>query len=316
MGKTMDNAIQKVAEQQPAGMQRRSILKACGLGIGAGAALLAGCTKRAAPALGAGPGGAAGSLLDKWLKTKKAVLGFEFGSPPMQFRNTTTKQPTGYTVELVQAMFHDLSPDIAVEFVEMPFGQLVAAVQSRKVDMIEPITNLPSRALNGWFTAFPAAYHSVFCLVNKDSHLKSVDDLNKPGVKFALLQGTSQEAVAKVTFPNAQILAFPGVPEALNEVGSGRADATIQSLYTAINAIRNGQPVKVLGSDPLYVDSASFYLPEGDIRTLTWMNNWLSYSAAHGSMQKLWEKWVVNDAKKYNLPSVAVGAGGGLIKTS
>lgn len=314
----MNNAVEApvAAAETPVGTQRRSLLKACGLGLGAGAALLAGCSKRESPAALGAPAGTSGALLDKWLKTKKAVLGFEFGSPPMQFRDPNTKEPTGYTVELAKSMFHDLSPDIVVEFVEMPFGQLVAAVQSRKVDMIEPITNLPSRALNGWFTAFPAAYHSVFCLVNKESKLKSTADLNKPGVRLAVLQGTSQQAVAKTSFPDAQLSAFPGVPEALNEVASGRADATIQSLYTAINAIRAGQPLKILGSDPLYVDSASFYLPEGDIRTLTWMNNWLSYSAAHGSMQALWEKWVVNDAKKFNLPSVAVGAGGGLVKTS
>lgn len=307
---------QETTPEASVGKHRRSLLKACGLGLGAGAALFAGCTKREGGVVVAGPGSSSGSLLNKWLKTKKAVLGYEFGSPPMQFRDPTTKEPAGYTVELVKAMFHDLSPDIVVEFVEMPFGQLVAALQSRKVDMIEPITNLPSRALNGWFTAFPAAYHSVFCLVNKDSTLKSVAELKKAGLKFAVLQGTSQQAFAKTNYPDAQLSAFPGVPEALNEVASGRADATIQSLYTAINAVRAGQPLKILGTDPLYVDSASFFIPEGDMRTLTWMNNWLAYSAAHGNMQAMWEKWVVSDAKKFNLPSVAVGAGGGIVKTS
>ncbi|WP_448090664.1 substrate-binding periplasmic protein [Pseudomonas azerbaijanoccidentalis] len=316
----MSNEIAKVdSELQSAGLQRRKIIAVGGLGMAAGAALLAGCSKREAPMAPGAPGAMAGggtALLDKWLKTKKATLGFEFGSPPMQFRDPKTNQPTGYTVELTRAMFKDLSPDIEIEFSEMPFGQLVAAVQSRKVDMIEPITNLPTRAINGWFTAFPAAYHSVFCLVHKDSKLKSIDELKSASTKFAVLQGTSQQAAAKSTFPEAQVLAFPGVPEALSEVGSGRADATIQSLYTAINAIRSGQPLKVLGEDPLYVDSANFYIPEGDIRTFNWINNWLSYSAAHGTMQALWEKWVVTDAKKYGLPSVAVGAGGGLVKTS
>lgn len=296
--------------------KRRSLLKAS-VGIGAAAALL-GCTKRSESGTAAAGGSIApgSSLIDKWMSTKKAVLGFEFGSPPMQFRDPTTKEPTGYNVELVRAMLRDLSPEIQVEFVEMPFGQLIAAVQTHKVDMIEPVTNLPSRALNGWFTPFPAAYHSVFCVVHKDSKLKSLEDLRKPGTKFSVLQGTSQQAAAKQMFPEGELLAFPGVPEALNEVASGRATVTIQSLYTAINAVRAGQPLKVLGSDPLYVDSASFYLPEGDTKTLLWINNWLSYSAARGSTQALWEKWVVNDAKKFNLPSIAVGAGGGIIKTS
>jgi len=69
---------------------RRAMFKGIGAGAGLGAvAMLAGAGMNASaqtPSAASGSSGG-GSLIDKWLKTKKAVLGWEFGSPPMQFKD-------------------------------------------------------------------------------------------------------------------------------------------------------------------------------------------------------------------------------------
>jgi ABC-type amino acid transport substrate-binding protein len=291
---------------------RRAMFKTLGAGAGFGAvAMLAGTSLEAgaqAPAAPvAGPG--SGSLIDRWIKNKKAVLGWEFGSPPMQFKDPTSQKPTGYSVELVTQMLKDLDPAIEIEWVEMPFGQLVPALAAGKVDMIEAVTNLPVRALRGWFVGIPAHYASVLALLNANSKITRREQLNDPKVRIAVLQGSSQQAQAAVLFPKAKLVAFPGVPEAVGEVVSGRADCTLQSGYTALNTIKANKGLKPLAA-PLYTDFNAFMVPEGDIKAFMWITNWLSFQASKGNLRVLWEKWLGEDARKYKIPTQYVGPQG------
>jgi polar amino acid transport system substrate-binding protein len=291
---------------------RRAMFRNIGAGAGLGAvAMLAGGSLTAAaqtpPAPAPASGG--GSLIDKWIKNKKAVLGWEFGSPPMQFKDPATQKPTGYTVEMVTQMMKDLDPAIEIEWVEMPFGQLVPALAAGKVDMIEAVTNLPARALRGWFVGVPAHYASVLALLNANSKITRREQLNDPKVKIAVLQGSSQQAQAAILFPKAKLVAFPGVPEAVGEVVSGRADCTLQSGYTALNTIKANKGLKPL-STPLYTDFNAYMVPEGDTKAYMWITNWLIFQASKGNLRVLWEKWLGDDARKFKIPTQYVGPQG------
>jgi ABC-type amino acid transport substrate-binding protein len=287
---------------------RRAMFRNIGAGAGLGAvAMLAGTSLNASAQGNGAPGG--GSLIDKWLKTKKAVLGWEFGSPPMQFKDPATQKPTGYTVEMMVQMMKDLDPGIEIEWVEMPFGQLVPALAAGKVDMIEAVTNLPVRALRGWFVGIPAHYASVVALMHGGSKITRREQLNDPKVKIAVLQGSSQQNQAAILFPKAKLVAFPGVPEAVGEVLSGRADCTLQSGYTALNTIKANKGLKPLPT-PLYTDFNAFMVPEGDTKAYMWITNWLSFQASKGNLRVLWEKWIGDDARKLKLTTQYVGPQG------
>lgn len=286
---------------------RRAMFRGLGATAGLGAvAVLAGT---AMPAAAQAQAAAGTSLIDKWIKSKKAVLGWEFGSPPMQFKDPTTQKPTGYTVELVTQMLKDLDPAIEIEWVEMPFGQLVAALASGKVDMIEPVTNLPSRALRGWFVGMPAHYATVMALMNPTSKITRREQLNDPKVKIAVLQGSSQQNQAAVLFPKAKLVAFPGVPEAVGEVLSGRADCTLQSGYTALNTIKANKALKPLATS-IYTDFNTYMVPEGDIKAHLWITNWLTFQASKGNLRVLWEQWIGEDARKFKVLTQYVGPQG------
>lgn len=292
---------------------RRAMFRTLGAGAGLGAvAMLAGASMEAAaqaPAAGSGNAAGSGSMIDKWLRNKKAVLGWEFGSPPMQFKDPSSQKPTGYSVELVTQMIKDLDPAIEIEWVEMPFGQLVPALAAGKVDMIEAVTNLPARALRGWFVGIPAHYASVLALLNANAKITRREQLNDPKVRIAVLQGSSQQAQAAVLFPKARLVAFPGVPEAVGEVVSGRADCTLQSGYTALNTIKANKGLKPLAAS-LYTDFNAFMVPEGDTKAFMWITNWLSFQASKGNLRILWEKWLGEDARNFKIPTQYVGPQG------
>jgi ABC-type amino acid transport substrate-binding protein len=246
-----------------------------------------------------------GSVLDKWVSSKKARLGVDLTFPPLQFIDPSTKKPSGYIVELTELMMSDLG-GVTPEWVQTPFAQLFAALAAGKFDMIGiAATILPTRALQGTFASIPAFYESNVVLVKKSSSAHSIAQLAK--AKFAVLQGSSQQASGMQIFPNASFKAFATESDAATEVSVGRADAAIFSEFSTGSLLDNDKNLRPLGGPPLFVDANSYLLPLGDEKAVEWVSNWMRYQSAHQTMASGWKKWVGPSAKKYHLATSLVG---------
>ena len=286
---------------------RRSLLKigsAAALGVGAYA--LAACSSSTAPGTN---GQAAGetSVLDKWLSTKKAKLGVDLTFPPIQFKDSSGN-PTGYQMELTIAMMQDLG--VTPEWVEIPFGQLFAGLVAGKFDMMGiSATILPSRALKGLFANFPVFYESIVVLLKAGSTISDQSQLNKSGVKIAILQGSSQEFSSKALFPNATFSPFAALADSVNEVATGRADAVVLSEFDVDDSKKAHPDLQILSGPPLWVDANTYLMPAGDYKLQAWVNNWLRYNATHQRMVAGWTKWLGPGLQKYHLTTYGVGPG-------
>jgi polar amino acid transport system substrate-binding protein len=169
-------------------------------------------------------------------------------------------------------------------------------------------TILPSRALQGWFAGIPVFYESNVVLVKKSSPAHGLAALSKS--KFAVLQGSSQQASGSVIFPKASFKAFASESDAATEVSVGRADAAIFSEFSAGSILSKNSNLRTLGGPPLFVDANTYFMPEGDEKLWQWVTNWLRYQSTHQTMVGLWKKWVVPPARKYHLQTQLVGTNG------
>jgi ABC-type amino acid transport substrate-binding protein len=298
------------------GTSRRRLLQAGGVGLlGATALGLAGCmgddddddAEGAAAGTTTGSSSSSGSsILDKWTRDKKAKLGVDLSFPPLQFKDKNGK-PTGYQVEITEMMMKELG--VTPEYVQTPFAQLFPGLSAGKFDMLGiAVTNLPSRALRGWFADVPAFYESNVIVVKKDSSASSLDDLAKS--KFAVLQGSSQAASGRTLFSGATFNDFASETDAATEVSVGRADAAIFSEFSTSSVLGDNDDLKALDVPPLFVDGNSYFMTEGDTKLWLWVSNWLRYQAAHKTFGSLWEKWVVPNTSKFNLQTAVVGING------
>ena len=266
----------------------------------AGALALAGRASGASTA-------SSGSILDKWVSSKKARLGVDLTFPPLQFIDPKTKKPSGYMVEITELMMSDLG--VTPEWVQTPFAQLFAGLAAGKFDMVGiAATILPSRALQGYFAGVPVFYESNVVLVKKSSTAHTTAALEK--AKFAVLQGSSQQASGQVIFPNASFKAFASESDAATEVSVGRADAAIFSEFSTGSILGNNSNLRPLGGPPLFVDANTYLMPLGDEKLSQWVTNWLRYQSAHQTMASGWKKWVVPSARKYHLATSLVGTDG------
>jgi polar amino acid transport system substrate-binding protein len=286
---------------RPALTSRRRLLQASGIGLlGAGALGVARPDSAAA-------GGGTSSILDKWTREKKARLGVDLSFPPLQFIDPKTKKPSGYMVQITELMMDDLG--VKPEYVQTPFAQLFAGLAARKFDMVGiAATILPSRALQGWFAGLPVFYESNVVLVNKKSKARGQSALSR--ARFAVLQGSSQQASGSVIFPRATFKAFASESDAATEVAVGRSDAAIFSEFSAGSILDKNKNLRTLGGPPLFVDANTYFMPRDDERLWQWVTNWLLYQSTHQTMAGLWKKWVGPSARKYRLQTSVVGTNG------
>ena len=285
---------------------RRSLLKLGGsAALGLSAYAMAACQSSSPGTTGQAETGT--SVLDKWLSTKTAKLGVDLTFPPIQFKDTSGK-PTGYQMELTEAMMADLG--VTPEYVEIPFGQLFAGLVAGKFDMMGiSATILPSRALKGLFANFPVFYESIVVLLKPGSKITSQDQLNAAGVKIAILQGSSQEFSSKALFPNASFSPFAALADSVNEVASGRSDAVVLSEFDVDDSKKAHPDLQILAGPPLWVDANTYLMPLGDYKLQAWVNNWLRYNATHQRMVSGWTKWLGPGLQKFHLTTYGVGPG-------
>ena len=285
---------------------RRSLLRSGGMVAAAAGALALPASALAAPADQA----AGESVLDKWLRTKTANLGVDLTFPPLQFRDPNTNTPSGFMIDVTNAMMSDLG--VTANYVEIPFSQLFAALAAGQFDMMGiAATILPSRALRGWFADFPVFYETNVVVLKPDSSVTSRDQLNNSAVRLAVVQGTSQEYTAGLLFPQAQLASFPQQSDLVNEVSSGRADAFVYSEFDVPQALKQAPNLKILPGNYLFADANTYFMPTGDTKLKSWVTNWLRYQATHQVRSGLWNKWVGNDVRTtYHLPVALVGTGG------
>lgn len=284
------------------GTTRGALLKAGGLAV-----LGAAGANAFAPSAGAAVAAGSGSVLDKWTSSKKAQLGVDLSFPPLQFIDPKTKKPSGYMVEITEMMMTDLG--VTPEWVQTPFAQLFAGLAAGKFDMVGiAATILPTRALQGWFAGVPVFYESNVILVKKSSKAHKIGDLAH--AKFAVLQGSSQQASGTALFPHASFKALASESDAATEVSVGRADAAIFSEFSTGSLLQNNKNLRPLGGPPLFVDANTYFMPEGDEKLWQWVTNWLRYQSAHQTMANLWKKWVVPPSEKFHLATSLVGTDG------
>lgn len=289
---------------------RRAFIKVGGAAaLGLGAYALAACqTSNPSSAPGTTAGAAGESVLDRWVRTKTARLGVDLTFPPIQFKDSSGK-PAGYVMDLTQQMMKDLG--VTPEFVEIPFGQLFAALAAGKFDMMGiAATILPSRALKGQFAGFPAFYESIVVLLKPGSSVTSRDQLNSPNITISVLQGSSQEFSSRILFGKAQFQTFAGITDAINAVATGRAEAVVLSEFDVGEAFKAHPDLKILPGPALFVDANTYFMPLGDDKLWHWVTNWLRYYAAHGYLAGLWEKYVGSAIAPFHLTTSGVGAGG------
>ncbi|MGL5656830.1 MAG: transporter substrate-binding domain-containing protein [Fusobacteriaceae bacterium] len=164
---------------------------------------------------------------------KPLVIGMELAYPPFEMTDARGN-PTGFSVDMAKDLGKYLNREIKIE--NMSYGGLIPALKTNKIDIILSSMTITQERLKSISFSIPYAKSYLSILVNKNSPVEKVADLNVKGRKIAVKKGTTGHLVSTEYFPNAEILVFDKETPAVLEVTQGKVDAFI---YDPLTIIKN-----------------------------------------------------------------------------
>jgi polar amino acid transport system substrate-binding protein len=211
-----------------------------------------------APAAGGGD-----DLLAEVKQRGKLLVATDANYKPQSFKNPDGTFE-GFDIDVAKEVAKRLG--VEAEFLDINFDIITAGSWNGRWDMnAGSMTITPERKKSLYFTG-PYYYTPATFVVHKDSTVTSIDDLKGKtiGVGAATtyqdyLEGKltlEGEEILKPAPEGVQVKTYPSDVDALTDqaLGNGtRLDAVVTALPTAEEAIKGGQPLKILG-DPVYYE--------------------------------------------------------------
>jgi polar amino acid transport system substrate-binding protein len=201
----------------------------------------------------------------------------------------------GYLIDVGYLLAKDLG--VEPEFVDLEWKGIIPSLLSGKVDIIlAAISATPERALSIDFPG-PIVFYDVTVLVHKDGKIKTVEDLQQPGVTISVGEGSTQHFYAMQNFPDAEILATAGPTEARLEVASKRSDAALTDAHAAIKFSQENpdcMPLRDEAGNLIVVsrEPGSMSIRQGDPRFLQWLITWQDWYWHQGVFDAMYNKWM------------------------
>jgi len=210
----------------------------------------------AAPAAG-------GDLLADIKKRGKLLIATDANYKPQSFKNPDGTFE-GFDVDVAKEVAKRLG--VEAEFIDVNFDIITAGGWNNRWDMnAGSMTITPDRKKSLYFSS-PYYYTPASFVVHKDSKATSIADLKGKQIGVGAATTYQDYLEGKLTLEGETIITpapegvtvktYPSDVDALTDqaLGDGtRIDAVLTALPTAEEAIKGGQPLKILG-DPVYYE--------------------------------------------------------------
>jgi polar amino acid transport system substrate-binding protein len=146
-------------------------------------------------------------------------------SPPWQSPNPSTGTYEGFNIDLAARVAEIMG--VTLEIVPATWSTLIAGLEAGQYDLVGAnLFATPPRALVVDFTQ-PYSTYGFHIVVNADSPITSMDQLNDPNVTFVGMSGTVEETYPTELFPDANVraIATNDIGAWIGEIAAGQADA-------------------------------------------------------------------------------------------
>lgn len=202
---------------------RRGFLRSSALGLGAGVAVVtaAGCSSSGT---GAAPGS---SKLNEVLKRGTVIVGTGSTNPPWHFEDEKGDLQ-GFDIAMARLLAKGLFDDPGkVQFVRQASDARVPNLQTGQVDVVFQFMTVTAQRAQLVDFSIPYYREGVGTLLRRNSAHAGALDLAKAGkkVKVSILQNVYAESLVRAAIPQAEVMQFDSVANAVLALDSGRVEA-------------------------------------------------------------------------------------------
>jgi polar amino acid transport system substrate-binding protein len=243
----------------------------------------------------------AGPVLDRILKEKMLRVGTSGTQPPMT-AVTKTGERIGMDIDIARTMAAAMG--VEVEFVPLPFGKLLPALESGSVDMvISGMTITPARNRSFAFVGpYLLSGKGILAKSARYLELQEAAGLNTSDVTISVLKGSTSQQFAEKLIPKAKLVPVDSYEEAIEMIKNDVADVLIADYpFCALTAYRNRASGMISGEHPLTYEPIGIAMPE-DALLINWTQNFLSLLQGTGQLKALQQKWLTGGAWVDQLP--------------
>ncbi len=225
-------------------------------------------------------------------------VAMELAYPPFETKDADGN-PAGVSVDFAKAFGESIGREVVIE--NTAWDGLIPSLQTGKADMIvSSMTITESRKETVDFSK-PYANSLLAILANKNSGIKSVDDLNQAGKKIAVKIGSTGFLYATENLKNAEIISLPDESACVTEVSQGKADGF---LYDQLTIYRNNQQnpdttdaIFIPFQDVEYWGAA---VKKDNTELLDQLNAFIDTYKSEGGFDKLTQKHLAEEKKAFD----------------
>jgi cyclohexadienyl dehydratase len=237
---------------------------------------------------------AAQDRLERVLAGKVLRVGTTMDTPVFSMRNAATGQLEGFDMDTLETLSHALG-GVKIEYMKMTFGTMLPDLLADKFDIaMSGMGRTLERARVATFSRPYMRYGKLLVIraADKDKY-KSLEDLDKPGLKIAHNIGGLNDRFAKTRFKNATPAGFPSNELAFADLVAGKVDAQVADSTSAVYLAAKDSRVVAMSPqnvfDPVYV---AILVRREDQTLLNYINIWLDQIEMEGVLTKIRNKWL------------------------
>ncbi|MEV1238547.1 ABC transporter substrate-binding protein [Nonomuraea sp. NPDC050022] len=235
-----------------------------------------------------------GGLPPKIAESKTVVVGNVPNYPPLEFKDPSTNQLTGFDIDLGNAIGKQLG--VTFKWQETSFEQLQSAVTTGRIDMIlSGMSDLPERRktldLVGYMTSGAQFFSTTKVADPKDLCGKTVGASRRTSFPDEIKKWSEQNCSSKPI----KVVGTEGSADARTQLTQGRLDAAVQGSET-LPYIAKQDPGKfnVVG-DPFTAVNQGMGFGKQDTRLRDAVIKALGALQKDGTYEQLLDKWGLKD---------------------
>lgn len=237
------------------------------------------------------PGAMAGATIDRIAETGTIRVGTSPTMPPLSAKGKNGML-MGFDIDLANILASAMG--VELRFVELPFGELLEAVNEDKVDMvISGVTMLPKRNMKVVFAGpYLIGGQTVLGTNALMAAINGRDDLNKAHYTVAVAKGTTAEDAAQGVLGKAKIVLAADEDAALKLLLDKKVDMVVADMtFAAMAAFRYAkQDLAVIGK-PFTFEPFGIAIKPGDPQLQNLLDNFLVTFHGSGQQQFLQARW-------------------------
>ena len=236
----------------------------------------------------------AADLLDEVKARGTLRIACEGTYPPFNYKDEKGKL-TGFDVEIAEAIAAKLG--VKPEFTTTEWSGILAGLQAGKYDVIvnQVAATEQRRQAFDFSGPYVISYPQLIVRANETRKLDTPADLK--GKKIGVGQGSNFAELAK-SIEGAEVRTYPGAPEYLQDLASGRIDVAINdSLLVPYLREKTKLPIKA-GAPIGKPDSNAIPFRKGSPKFKAAIDKALDDMKADGSYAKISGKWFERDVSK------------------